>query len=243
MILDERSKAVSKLAETSDAHHRRRKQYIQNIADNQHPGTAIDDLLPILATSTSTLRSASSDALSDIMAYLDSVNHSRWSKLKGPGSEVRRESLARLRNALEQYKSSDAASILEPFRRTFDAEGRIRPELLGKLRYSARDLFTCYLLTTGLTSFAKVLLELMEMIVKLEEANPKNHWNFPSNMRKALADNAVDKNGGSPLDMRREPSEETLVDHSKEEGGKRWKKGDKEAEKAANQKKQRTWGE
>ena len=244
MILDERAKALSKLSETADAHHKRRKQYIQNIADNQHPGTAIYDLLPILSSSTAPLRSASSDALSEIMAYLNGVNHSRWGKLKASNTQVRQESFARLQVALSQYKSHDSIALLEPFRNTFDSTGHLRPELIGKMRYSARDLFTCYLLTTSLTAFAQVLVELMELVLKLEEASPGNKWNFPANIKKAISDNAMDKNGGSPLDMRREASEETLVDRDgDEQTGKQAKKAAKQTKKEAMNKGKKRWGE
>lgn len=244
MIVNERTKALDKLSETSDAHHRRRKEYVQKVADSQHPGTALDDLLPLLASSTAPLRSAASSSLAEIMAYLDSVNHSRWGKFKGSPTSTREESLHHLRMTLDQFRAHDVHAILAPFANTFDASGRLRSDLVGKLRYSARDLFTCYLLTTSLTAFSQVLIELLELVLQVEQASPRNKWHFPTNIGKAISENATDKTGGNPLDMPRDASEETLVggEHEDERRGEKAKggKGDKE-QKAKKAKK--AWGE
>ena len=242
MIVDERSKALAKLRDTSDAHHRRRKEYVQKIADNQRPGTALDDLIPILATSTASLRSAASDGLSEVISYLNGVNHSRWGKFKGTAIDTRQAALARLRAALEQFQAEDVHAILAPFADTFDAQGRLRTELVGKMRYSARDLFTCYVLTTGLAAFSRALVELMELMLKLEEASPQSRWHFPTNIRKAISESAADKQGGNPLDMPRDSSEETLVGKQQHEDGKGGKEGRRKDAKDAKKKKQKTWG-
>lgn len=211
MILDEKAKSHAMLRAT-DQHHRR-KEHLLNIEKHRHKGTAIDELIPILASASAPLRSACSDALGGFIAHLEAVNHSRWGKLKTP---LDHSMVQRVRKELEAYGEGSHA-ILEPFKEAFNTDGTLSGEA-GHFRYSARDLFTCYLFSTSLTYFATVLLQLLELAEHVVDAD--NKWNFPTSIGRAMKESAEDKSGGNPLDMAR--SEETLV--NEQEHGKPIKK-------------------
>lgn len=232
MTVDERNTATRKMEEGDGSHpqpHRRRMLEMQE--KNRHPGTGIDDLLPLLRESTASLRTSASEALSEGMKWLDTVNHSRWKSAKNatPTSH-REERLSKLKAELEVYRTQGRHVMLEPVKSTFDANGHLIPSMIGHLRFSTRDLFTTFLLSTHLTYFCEELIEFLDLLLDLERENPKNKWNFPQKLAAAAKESAGEQvNGGNPLDLGRhdDKSEETLVDQ-KVKG-----KGDKKKEKAA----------
>lgn len=202
---------------------------------NRHPGTSMDDLIPLLRDSTANLRSAASDALAEGMKWLEGVNHSRWKASKNATPiGTREEMLAKLKSELALYRSEGRHVLLGPFENAFDANGHLIFSKIGRLRYSTRDLFTTFLLSTHLTYFCGELIEFLELLMETEKASPGNKWNFPKKVAKAVKENAGDQgSGGNPIDLGRhdDRSEETLVE-------------DKERnEKLKTVRKQRNWSE
>lgn len=229
MTIDERNAAGRKMASgegLTGSHpqpHRKRMLELQD--QHRHPGTALDDLMPLLRDSTSNLRATASEALSGAMKWLDEVNHSRWkSAKKATPVTVREEALASLKSELELYRSQGRHAMLEPVKSAFDSNGHFISSEFGHLRYSTRDLLSTFLLSTHLTYFCLELIEFLEMLLEIERASAKNKWNFPKKVVENAKGSASERSeGGNPLDLGRhdDHSEETLVEPK---GGKQGKK-------------------
>lgn len=221
MTLDERNTAWKKMEGDGSILHPQphRKRMLELQEKNRHPGTAIDDLIPLLRESTSALRTSASEAIEEAMNWLDEVNHSRWKSAKKATSiSAREERLSALKTELELYRSQGRHALLEPVETAFDADGHIIPAKIGHLRFSTRDLFTTFLLSTHLIYFCQELVEFLELLLEIERENPKNKWNFPKKVAAAVKENAGDQgSGGNPLDLGRhdDRSEETLVEAAK----------------------------
>lgn len=235
MITEEQHQNIKKRLEEPKSHPEPRfEQHAKLVERYRLEQTSLDDLLPIIESSTAPLRSAAETALVGAIAWLDEVNHTRWRKPKAdpPHISVRQASLAHVRSALDEFRRSRHFAILEPLRDAFDERGHLKPELVGVYKYSGRDLFRCCVFTTNLVYFAFVLIQFLELLLDIEKRNPKAKIQLPTRFGRGLVESANDKTGGgNPLDMGvKDPrqteviddvaSEETAVDEDVEKSGK-----------------------
>ena len=165
--------------------------------------------MPILDECTKSLREAGATALTDLITYLLDINKSRWGALPKDSKPIadREANLKHLDTTLAEFRASKHFEILEPFRDLFDDMGNVRgdpvtfDELPASRSYSVRELFRCYVFTTSLISFSIVLVELLQVCLDVERANPKNRFQLPTKFSKMLIRNANEQSGGNPLDM------------------------------------------
>lgn len=180
---------------------------------HQHPGTDLDELLPSVASSTEDLRRASDTALEDAMTWLDAVNHSRWRRPPAslPSLEHRENNLANLKRALEEYRSDKHFAVLEPYRGIFDDKGKLKPGHARRIRYSTPSLFRCHVFTSNLIAYNKNLVQVLELLLQVERANPKAKIQMPTAFAKKLVESANQSDGTNPLDR---GTDMTDFDHS-----------------------------
>ncbi|ORY33700.1 hypothetical protein BCR39DRAFT_592676 [Naematelia encephala] len=204
------------------------KMAFRTMEKHRHPGTAMDELLPILADCTSDLRAAANAAFDKILTWLHEMNHTRWGGSPSGTIEERTQSLETLRSALREFRETKHFLLLDPYRFAFDESGQIRTTHVKAMRFSARDLFRCYVLTSSLISFSTVLVEFCQLLLDFEQATPKAKFQLPTKFAQMLIHSANEKSaGGNPLDMgakdlnehanvnedtRPEESSETLVE-------------------------------
>jgi hypothetical protein len=138
MITEEQHQNIKKRLEEPKSHPEPRfEQHAKLVERYRLEHTSLDDLLPIIESSTAPLRSAAETALVAAIAWLDEVNHTRWRKPKAdpPHISVRQANLAHLRSALDEFRRSRHFAILEPLRDAFDERGHLKPELVGVYKY------------------------------------------------------------------------------------------------------------
>jgi hypothetical protein len=180
------------------------KKHFDTMKKDRHPGTHLDELVPIIASSTAELRQAAATALDGAVTWIDTVNHSRWSKPPPNAADitVRETNLAGLKETLAEYRATKHFELLDPYRQLFDEAGNVRPESHAAVRASAPTIFRCNVFTSSLISFSLMLIELLELLLSIERANPKAKIQLPSAFAKMLVKAANDTSaGGNPLDL------------------------------------------
>ncbi|OCF31124.1 hypothetical protein I316_07256 [Kwoniella heveanensis BCC8398] len=178
-----------------------RFEKMEKHVDDSH---SLTGLLPILADSTADLRNSSVKALDDISTWLLLVNHTRWKKkpASAPTISEREANLAAVRNALAEYRQRKHLALLEPYKENFDlSTGDLKEHLYEKHRYSSRDLFRCFVFTSNLIAFSLTLIELLELLLEIERANPKSKIQLPKAFAKNAVKSANENGGGNPLAM------------------------------------------
>ena len=205
MLMDETNKSLSKVSDEDSSHTNMRvKKHWDSMKRDRHPGTALDDLVPILASSTADLRQAAAKGLDNAITWIEIVNHSRWSKPPSTAADiaVREADLARLKEALAEFRATKHFEVLEPYRQLFDDAGNIRQDAQAAVRASAPTVFRCNVFTSSLISFSLMLIEWLELLLSIERANPKAKIQLPSAFAKMLVKSANDTSaGGNPLDL------------------------------------------
>jgi hypothetical protein len=185
----------------SDHHdHLRRQRYEEFMSQKEtERGHSLADLLPILNSSSLRLREACTKGLGDFTDFVDFSNTHRWSK-KYPegeksaadGLEKRRANLNALRDALTAYRKEDHLEVLQKFKGLFDEEtGDYNPNhpslhAMEKHRpsLSMRQLYTCFVFSTGLTSYATALVDFLQVALEMEANSPKNRTQWPTALMK-----------------------------------------------------------
>ena len=159
-------------------------------------GHRLNDLLPILDSTSERLRRACTAGLADFSGFLDYTNHHRWTRKKiypegetaQSGLDKRQANLNELRNALKAYRQSEHLQVLDKFKDLFDEETgdyrkdhpalhaieRDRPTL------SMRQLFLCFVFSTNLTSYAMALADFLETGLEIEARSNKNRFQWPT---------------------------------------------------------------
>jgi hypothetical protein len=230
MLTDESHNSLFKVSREEESHTNHRiKHAVNHMEKHRHAGTKIDDLLPIIASSTSDLRSAAKTGLDDAIKWLDVANHSRWTRPPKGATEIsfREANLARLKETLAEFRATKHFELLKPYRELFDERGNVRPEAATAMRASTPTVFRCNVFTSSLISFSIVLVGFLELLLEVERANPKARIQLPAAFAKMLVKSVNDKSGGgNPLDLGTGNSEDdssdgassttTLVENKKE---------------------------
>ncbi|WVQ97371.1 hypothetical protein IAU59_004483 [Kwoniella sp. CBS 9459] len=180
----------------------RAKDHFEKMEKHVDDTHSLTGLLPILADSTAELRDSSAKAMDDISTWLLLVNHTRWKKkpASAPSIAEREGNLAAVKSALAEYRQSKHLALLEPYKDNFDpVTGDLKSHLYEKHRYSSRDLFRCFVFTSNLISFCLTLIELLELLLEIERANPKSKIQLPKAFAKNVVKSANEKQGGNPL--------------------------------------------
>jgi len=232
MLMDEHNKTMGKGREQDSQESHRVQKHFEHMKKHRHRGTKLDDLIKIVESSTFDLRSAAEKGFDDAIAWLDAVNHSRWTKPPTSVGDlsVRETNLARLRATLAEFRATGQFEVLEPYRELFDKDGNLRHESRHALRASAPSVFRCNVFTSTLIAFCITLIELLELLVKIESENPKSRIQLPTAFAKMLVSSANSPSAaGNPLDLSAGHAEDdndstdsasTLVDEKKEKAKK-----------------------
>ena len=203
------------------------KRLYDDMEQSQLESARFDLLMPILQRSTAPLLAAAKTSLGDCIDWIDQINHYRWKKLPADAKtiEQRQASLDALQASLEAFKARGQFEMIVPFEGSFDSTTKqLRTEHGLPYVSSARDLFRCYVFTTGLVDYCATLVELQQLLLEKERATPKARLQFPTAFAKMLFKEANDGRGPSnPLgigvpaqsadeDVDDNSSQETLVD-------------------------------
>jgi hypothetical protein len=164
-------------------------------------GHRLNDLLPILESSSERLRRACTSGLADFTGFLDHTNRTRWAKgqkvypegeTAQSGLNKRQANLNELRDSLKAYRQSDHLQVLGKFSDLFDEETgdyrRDHPSLHSIERdrptLSMRQLFLCFVFSTNLTSYAMALADFLETGLEIEARSNKNRFQWPTAFNK-----------------------------------------------------------
>lgn len=124
-------------------------------------GHDLSVLLPILHDSSLSLRTACSDAVKDMSAWLEALNETRWKLGKNGidqnGVEVAKARAERLKVALREFRQTERDKLVKgPFAKFFDLENGdekagLKAEYRDKAHHTdvlaARSLFVCFVFT------------------------------------------------------------------------------------------------
>lgn len=200
-------------ARTNGAHPTVRYDKLQEVM-NAHESEAkrgLDDLVPILESSSSRLRKACLVVLNDTIEWLEWTNARRWKRgekaVFPTTAETRQAHLHELDEALIEYKGDGHLELLEPFRDLFDEETgdfvvREGENVPQKYMLSTRSIFRCFVFSSNLTSYAGCVLDLGASMIAIDEHAPKSRIQLPTAVvRVALKVVGSRRGGGNPLDM------------------------------------------
>ena len=204
IILNERHESLQRMTDETTTHPAPRvKKEMEAKEMHRQPGMSVDELMPVLGSSTADLRASAEKALRESSDWLNVVNHSRWrSSLTAAALPEREANIANLRAALTEFRESKQFLLLEPFREAFDSTGTLKPEGAPFIRHYMRDLHKCHVFTTNLIAFVLSLLDLLALLLEVEKANPKARMQLPSKFAEKLMESANEKGTGeNPLDM------------------------------------------
>lgn len=93
-------------------------------------GHDLDSLVPILASCSAPLRSACEDAISVICAWVEDCNTQRWLSIfkkenisvVGERQANLADTLKKLQNMLEEFRSVERVKLIKPFEKLFDPD-------------------------------------------------------------------------------------------------------------------------
>ncbi|EIW70668.1 hypothetical protein TREMEDRAFT_73534 [Tremella mesenterica DSM 1558] len=187
-VLERQSKIMEDYRHESSTGRTRLKKVFADMEEAALSTPRFEVLMPILQTCSQPLLSAAKTSLDDCIQWLDEINHSRWkSSFKHTKSTSERETdLSTLQTALAEFRQSKQFEVLEPLRDAFDVNGILKADTAAKYGASARDLFRCYVFTSGLTDVCLCLEELQRVLLQKEKATPKPIFQFPTAFSKML---------------------------------------------------------
>ncbi|KAJ7745343.1 hypothetical protein B0H16DRAFT_977704 [Mycena metata] len=175
--------------------HRRR---LVNARESLH-GHTLDALVPILATTSLPLRTASLSALEALRTWFRDANSGRWTTLiKGRNQEEvdkrskalveKKEELVR---ALSEWREEGRRGLVGPYERFFDKEtGKLlvggqgsRPGGFNASKdpdmFAVRSLFICFVFCDALDAFAARLQRIMGIVAELDLERQQPRFWFP----------------------------------------------------------------
>ncbi|CAE6440783.1 unnamed protein product [Rhizoctonia solani] len=150
----------------------------------QAQDTRVETIVPLIRDSTSQLRTALSKALGSTSKAIQDVNSRRYKPIQPESLEHLQASRDSLNSALSTYKESGRLDIFEPLTKALDtASGRVFDQH-GDPLISLRPLFMSSVFESNLCWTANGVLTLMDLVVKLMEARPRNRLWAPTQLRK-----------------------------------------------------------
>lgn len=153
----------------------------------------LGSLLPVFASASHDLRSASDGALVAAMDWLTAQNDSRWRYVsRGKAQEADRfadlqTQVERLEREIDTYRSERRKAVLEPFADFFDpSTGKLRPfaERGPDKLFAPGSLFTILAASDNLTQYSLAVLSFSSHLSSLAERRRTNHLWLPSGLRK-----------------------------------------------------------
>ncbi|KAG5725819.1 hypothetical protein E4T56_gene2441 [Termitomyces sp. T112] len=172
-------------------------------------GHDFDSLVPILAESSSDLRTACHAAISGLIDWFNGCNSGRWTgffskynKVKGDQRHAALvQRLAEVQRELEQYREVHRIRVFQPFEKFFDpitgqrlksSDGSDTTEM-----FAARSLYICLVFSFSLDAFAERIAKFMSIIVDLDGKRSKPRIWAPSGFgklgRKIMSRRDVDR--------------------------------------------------
>jgi hypothetical protein len=195
-------------ARTNGAHPTVRYDKLQEVMD-AHESEAkrgLDDLVPILESSSARLRQACLTVLNDTIEWLEWTNARRWkrgAKAVFPTSaEARQGNLHELDVALTEYQGDGHLELLLFNEETGDFKVKEGENVPQKYMLSTRSIFRCFVFSSNLNSYAGCVRDLGALMIAVDERTPKSKIQLPSAVvRVALKVVGSRRGGGNPLEM------------------------------------------
>jgi hypothetical protein len=179
----------------------------------QH-GHDFDSLIPILASSSTDLRSACEAGLICVMDWFQECNSRRWATyFSKPDNDMVRnrhdklvDQLDKLQAALEEFRSIHRSKLVQPYERFFDPQTKYllkksdKKEMFASrcyilnisyhlsLNLLIRSLFTCFVFLDTLDAFAEHLLRMLKTVVDIDTQRPNPQFWFPGRFSKVKDD-------------------------------------------------------
>ncbi|KAK4052703.1 hypothetical protein OIV83_001990 [Microbotryomycetes sp. JL201] len=187
-------------------------------AEDTHRHT-LQDLLPVLDSSSQPMRQAIDTALSGAMAWLTDTNDARWIGKKPSHEETesryraQKDRVAVAAAELATYCEHKRKQVCEPFSRFFDSDGSLS---FHKGTLSPDSLLTVLSATDSLVQYGTAMCELLDVLLAIEDSRRVNKVWWPTGLRKIgnLLRGGKSR-GGLPTDGQN-PDELTLVDTDSE---------------------------
>ncbi|KAM0786792.1 hypothetical protein ACM66B_002226 [Microbotryomycetes sp. NB124-2] len=184
-------------------------------AEKSHRHT-LQDLLPVLDSSSQELRQAIEAALSGAMEWLTRTNDGRWLGKKPSNEEVEsRYQMQKLRveraaAELAIYREHKRKEVCEPFRHFFGPNGALQVDKQTPM--SPDSLFVVLSATDNLVQYGIAMCDLLVALLTIEDTRRVNKVWWPTGLRKiGNLLRGGKSTGGLPMDGQN-PDELTLVD-------------------------------
>ncbi|KAG8931810.1 hypothetical protein FRC02_002104 [Tulasnella sp. 418] len=173
-------------------HGRQRYQYLESVHHLR-----IQELLPILRSATSDLRSACLGGCDAAKSTFLIINTNRYKRKAqrlvhvedGKEARLSEESedvstaLTKLKTALKDYTENRRHEILEPFKPFLVSFDDIQVDREGRLPFSLRPLFLCFVFQSNLIWTAESLISLLTLVQAAQRKRPSRRLWAPKGIR------------------------------------------------------------
>ncbi|KAF7330042.1 hypothetical protein MKEN_00268300 [Mycena kentingensis (nom. inval.)] len=223
---DKKDAAARSLAPSPDgtpklsAHETRFSRRRRVMADREAAhGHALDDLVPILASSSKPLRNACEEGMKRLKVWLNECDSGRWTTLvkKRSAEDIEKSHAAlvgvtdSLEAALKTWRVEGRVELIKPYERFFDpGTGKLKPEFgawgnkENKEMFAVRSLFICFVFCDSIDVFAARLHRVLALAVDLDTRRPHPRLWFPSGLGKTwrkITSRAPTTAGENPLTL------------------------------------------
>ncbi|KIM39011.1 hypothetical protein M413DRAFT_447369 [Hebeloma cylindrosporum] len=172
-------------------------------------GHDIDTLLPVLASASTNLRSASEDTLTCITVWLQECSSHRWSALfsRRQAEQIAdrqrklNQELRKVRDALEEFRTVERVKLIKPYEKFFDS--KTKKLLKHDDVFTSRSLYICFVFIDTLDAFAERMVKFLKVVIAIDAQRPQTKIWFPGRIAKAGKDRIADRDfkGTGPVAM------------------------------------------
>lgn len=151
--------------ELLNGHHQEREMSAQVVG--------LEELLPLLRTTTADLRSACVNGLQTADTFITRVNTTRWRKSTDLEPDINQQ-LEVLRHAVKNFKQNRRLEVLDPFREISISNRKMLPP---------RVVLPALVFQANLVWVAEAILALLEHIAQTADKRPKARLWAPKSLR------------------------------------------------------------
>ncbi|KIM39015.1 hypothetical protein M413DRAFT_447379 [Hebeloma cylindrosporum] len=173
-------------------------------------GHDLDTLMPILASASANLRSASEGALTCSIDWLQNCNSRRWAALFSRTTKEQiaerqqnlKQELKKIEDALENFRTVERVKLIKPYEKFFDP--KTKKLLKHDDVFTSRSLYICFVFIDTLDAFAERMVKFLKVIIDIDAQRPKVKLWFPGRIAKVSKDSLTNrefKSAADPLAM------------------------------------------